>query len=139
MKRRFVIPTKYRELQEFLSALPPDELWIGDFEPYHPWNYKKNDALNAMLRDIARWRINCYDVPNQVFERCVDDFKRSEIWPKESDPEPDYMTGEVLYRPKSRRKLSPKEQDGIINWLGFYMREHAIPSNDPRYAEANQG
>lgn len=120
----------------FVNGLEDGE-YLVSVEPFRPWNPKKNDALNAMLRDIARWRIKAYDVPNKVFEQCVEDFKRSEIWPKNSDPEPDYMTGEILYRPVSRRKLSPLQQDGIMAWLVHYMTENEIPSHDPRIEPAS--
>src|SRR5690242_10294585 len=74
----------------------------------------KNRLLNAHLRDIARWRYGGMTVPEKVFERVVEDFKASEVWPRYSDPEPDYFTGEVLYRPKSRADLSNQEVSGIV-------------------------
>lgn len=88
----------------------------------------KNRLLNAHLRDIARHRYGGMTVPERVFEDCVDDFKRSEIWPKYSDPEPDYMTGEVLYRPKSRADLTDQEIRGIVDWLTIYMIDRKIQS-----------
>ena len=88
----------------------------------------KNRLLNAHLRDIARHRYGGMTVPERVFEACVDDFKRSEIWPKYSDPEPDYMTGEVLYRPKSRADLTDQEVRGIVDWLTLWMIDRQIPS-----------
>ena len=92
----------------------------------------KNKLLNVHLRDIARWRHGgVMTVPDKVFENVVEDFKASTVWPKYSDPEPDYMTGEVLYRPKSRRDLTQLEASGIVNWLTAYCLEHEIPSHAP--------
>lgn len=95
----------------------------------------KNRLLNAHLRDIARHRYGGMTVPERVFEACVDDFKRSEVWPKYSNPEPDYATGEILYRPKSRADLTDQEVRGIVDWLTIYMIDRQIPST----AEVIQG
>ena len=62
----------------------------------------KNRELNAHIRDIARHQYGALTVPERIFERVLDDFKKTDIWPRYSDPEPDYFTGEQLYRPKSR-------------------------------------
>lgn len=91
----------------------------------------KNRLLNAHLRDIARHHYGGMTVPERVMDNVVDDFKRSEIWPKYSDPEPDYNTGEVLYRPKSRADLTDQEVRGIVDWLAIYMMERHILSYGP--------
>lgn len=91
----------------------------------------KNRALNAHLRDIARWRLGDMLVPDRVFDRVVEDFKATDIWPHYDDPEPDYYTGEVLYRPKSRADLTDFEARNIVRWLEAYMQEHEIPSHAP--------
>jgi hypothetical protein len=91
----------------------------------------KNRELNAHIRDIARHQYGAFTVPDRVFERVLEDFKRTDIWPRYADPEPDYFTGEQLYRPKSRRDLTDQEIRGIVNWLEHWMHEKEIPSNRP--------
>lgn len=93
----------------------------------------KNRLLNGHLRDIARWRYGAMTVPEKVMERVVEDFKRSDVWPRYSDAEPDYLTGEVLYRPKSRADLTDMEVSGIVNWLSEYINERGIPIHAPEY------
>ena len=91
----------------------------------------KNRLLNAHLRDIARHRYGGMTVPERVMENVVEDFKRSDVWPRYSDPEPDYNTGEVLYRAKSRGDLNDAEVSGIVNWLSEYMNARGIQSYGP--------
>lgn len=91
----------------------------------------RNRMLNAHFRDIARFRYGSMTVPERVFEQVVEDFKRSDVWPRYSDPTPDYYTGESLYRPKSRADLTNQEVSGIVNWLTAYMLEREIPSHGP--------
>jgi len=91
----------------------------------------KNRELNAHIRDIARHQYGALTVPERIFERVLDDFKKTDIWPRYSDPEPDYFTGEQLYRPKSRADLTDQEIRGIVNWLELWMHEKEIPSNRP--------
>jgi hypothetical protein len=91
----------------------------------------KNRLLNAHFRDIARWRYGAMTVPERVFEQVVEDFKRSDVWPRYSNPEPDYYTGEVRYLPKSRGDLSDQEVRGIVDWLAWYILEHQIPVHAP--------
>lgn len=110
------------------SALPI-EVTVKKHQPRRKDN--QNDALYAHLRDIARSTWNKMDVPDRVVERVKADFKRTDIWPKYSDPEPDYFTGEVLYRPKSCADLSTAEAAGILQWLEHYMHEHGIKSHAP--------
>lgn len=87
--------------------------------------------LNAHLRDIARHKFGDFTVPERVFEQVVEDFKRTDIWPRYSDADPDVFTGEVLYRPKSRRDLTQAEAEGIVQWLEHFMEARGIPSNAP--------
>lgn len=91
----------------------------------------KNRLLNAHLRDIARWRYGAFTVPDRVFDRVVEDFKGSDVWPRYSDPEPDYYTGEVRYLPKSRADLTDQEISGIVNWLTVYIIDHKVPVHVP--------
>jgi hypothetical protein len=92
----------------------------------------RNRMLNAHLRDIARFKFGGMEVPERVFQAVVDDFKRTDIWPRYSDAEPDTFTGEVLYRPKSRADLTQAEAVGIVAWLEHFMVERGIPSNAPK-------
>lgn len=56
MKRRFIIPTKSRELQEFLSALPPDELYSILCEPYSkPLPQNLQARVHCAIRDLANF------------------------------------------------------------------------------------
>jgi hypothetical protein len=91
----------------------------------------KNRELNAHIRDIGRHRYGAYTIPDRIFDAVLEDFKKTDIWPRYSDPEPDYFTGEQLYRPKSRAHLTDKEVGGIVNWLEHWMHEKEIPSNRP--------
>lgn len=91
----------------------------------------KNRLLNAHLRDIARWKYGEMTVPDRVFETVVDDFKRTDIWPRYDNPEPDVFTGEVLYRSKSRSDLTDEEIKGIVQWLEHFMSEKHVKSHAP--------
>lgn len=93
--------------------------------------YRKLKRVKAHLYDIARWRSGMEIPPKRVFLQVCADFKHTEIWPHYSDPEPDYYTGEVLYRPKHTNDLTDKEEQGIINWLTWYFIENKIPSHAP--------
>ncbi len=90
-----------------------------------------HDKLYAHLRDIARQRYGSMTVPDRVVENVKSDFKRTDVWPRYSDSEPDTFTGEVLYRPKSTADMSDAEKRGVIQWLEAYMLEHEIPSYAP--------
>jgi hypothetical protein len=92
-------------------------------------DYRKLKRLCAMLYDIARFRDGSLTPRKQIYDRVVEDFKNTQIWPRYSDPEPDNFTGEVLYRPKSRADLTPKEYQGIRQWLEHYMAANEIPSH----------
>lgn len=94
-------------------------------------NNEQNSSLYAHFRDIARHRYDRMDVPDRAVENVKEDFKRTDIWPRHSDPEPDYFTGEVMYRPKSCASLSAVEARGILQWLDAYMSAHSIPSHAP--------
>jgi hypothetical protein len=94
-------------------------------------DYQKLKRLCAMLYDIARFRSGEFHPPARVYEQVVEDFKRTDIWPRYSDPDPDMFTGEVLYRPKSRKDLTPAEYKGVCQWLEHYMTSNGIPSHAP--------
>ncbi len=91
----------------------------------------KNRELNAHIRDIARHRYGEMTVPERIFKQVLDDFKKSEVWPKYDNPEPDYFTGETLYRPLSRSDLTDQQILGIVNWLEHFMHSHEIESHRP--------
>lgn len=97
-----------------------------------PRSMEKNAALYAHFRDIARHRYGRMDVPERAVEQVKDDFKKTDIWPRYSDAEPDYFTGEVLYRPKSCASLSALELGGILQWLDHYMSINEIRSHASR-------
>ena len=120
-----------------LPVWPPFEVRVGPVKQARA--EFRNRQLNAHLRDIARHRCGSFAVPERVFERVVEDFKRTDIWPRDSDSEPDYFTGEVLYRPKSRGDLSEDEAKGIVRWLEHYMAENNIPSNAPAERWSDEG
>lgn len=70
MRRRFVIPTKSRELQEFLSALPPDELYSIEVEPYKkrlPSNLRSR--IKILVRELAAFNGICYEEFNGIVHR----------------------------------------------------------------------
>lgn len=90
-----------------------------------------HDKLYAHLRDIARHRYGAMTAPDRVVEIVKEDFKRTDIWPRYSDPEPDTFTGEVLYRAKSVAHMDDAEKKGVIQWLEYYMGEKKIPSHAP--------
>ena len=119
------------EIRNQFKARPEKPLIVSWEEAEQIVTWRKHKEVQAHLRDIARWRYGSMTVPERVFENVVDDFKKSEIWPKQGDPEPDYFTGELLYRPVSRTKLTQQQAQGIINWLVAYMGEHQIPSHAP--------
>lgn len=130
-------PEGERVLDSFLALLgehfrhSKKPLMVSLDEAKKPISWRKNRELEAHLRDIARWRVGDMYVPERIFDNVVDDFKRTDIWPKESTPEPDTFTGELLYRPISRAKLTQIQAQGIVNWLEAYMHEHNIPSHAP--------
>lgn len=120
------------------------ETWLGvilqtaeypvrvSFEKAEPHlSYHKLKQVCAMLYDIARFRDGSMTPRKQTYERVVQDFKNTDIWPRYSDPDPDNFTGEVLYRPKSRGDLTPKEARGVCQWLEHYMTANEIPSHAP--------
>jgi len=101
----------------------------------------KLDAIMAHIRDICRHTYGSYQVPDWYVERTVQRFKEMRvngklIWPHDSTPVTDPWTGEILYKPISRAKLSPEQERGILDWLSLYMVENKIPSHDPRYEGA---
>jgi|SRR5579859_2609977 len=96
-----------------------------------PINYQKLKRVKAHLYDIARWRADTMTPSKRVFERVCEDFKRTDIWPRYSDPEPDYLTGEVMYRPKHTNDLTNAEEKGVMQWLEHYMIENKIQSHAP--------
>lgn len=103
----------------------------------------KLDAMMAMVRDICRFYYGSMTVPERIVEEHVEKLKTmvingKDLWPKTDDTTPDYFTGEVLYAPVSRAKLNEAQIKGIMDWLSLYMVEHRIPSNDPRYRDAEQ-
>lgn len=117
-------------LAKFISGL--EGAWRVTFSPVKARRREsKNRALYAHLRDIARHRLGFLYVPEREIERVKADFKRTDIWPRYADAEPDYFTGEVLYRPKSCRDLTDAEVRGILAWLEAYMTEHGIVSHAP--------
>ena len=120
-------------LLEIVMQLPKEKEFTVEVDLFRKRRSDaKNKLLNAHLRDIARWRHGgVMTVPDKVFDNVVNDFKASDVWPRYSDPEPDYMTGEQLYRAKSRRDLTQLEASGIVNWLTVYMRERDISSHAP--------
>ena len=84
-----------------------------------------------MLRDIARWKYVVDVVPEHLYNKVLEDFRRTDIWPSYDNPEPDVFTGEVLYRKKSRRDLNSDEINGIVQWLEHFMIEHNVISHAP--------
>lgn len=107
----------------------PLTLIIKKYRKHHSDQQLK--LLGAMLRDIARWKYGRDVVPESLYERVVDDFKRTDIWPRYDTQEADVFTGEVLYRPKSRRDLSSDEIKGIVQWLEHFQVEHGVVSHAP--------
>lgn len=105
----------------------PLTLIIKKYHKHHSDQQLK--LLGAMLRDIARWKYARDVVPESLYEKVVEDFKRTDIWPSYDDPEPDVFTGEVLYRKKSRRDLSSDEIKGIVQWLEAFQIEHDVISH----------
>lgn len=112
-----------------LSEKLPLTLIIKKYRKHHSDQQLK--MLGAMLRDIARWKYARDVVPESLYERVVEDFRRTDIWPSYDNPEPDVFTGEVLYRKKSRRDLNSDEIKGIANWLEHFMVEHNVVSHAP--------
>jgi hypothetical protein len=120
------------------------ETWLGvilttaeypvrvSFEKAEPHlSYHKLKRLCAMLYDIVRFRENTMTPSKSGYEREVARWKATDVWPRYSDPEPNPMTGEVMYLPKSRADLTPKEYQGICQWLEHYMTSNGIPSHAP--------
>ncbi len=93
----------------------------------HSHSAAQLDKLGGMLRDIARWKIGNPEVSDFQYENVVDDFKRTDIWPRYAASDADIFSGEVVYRPKSRRDLRSDEISGILSWLEFFMAEHCVP------------
>lgn len=107
----------------------PLTLIIKKYRKHHSNQQLK--LLGAMLRDIARWKYVVDVVPEHLYNRVLEDFRRTDIWPSYDNPEPDVFTGEVLYRKKSRRDLNIDEIKGIVQWLEHFMVEHGVISHAP--------
>jgi hypothetical protein len=103
-----------------------------EFRQARERNAARFDRMNALIRDIARHELGRMTVSEREHERVVERWKRCDAWPRYSDPEPNYDTGEVMYLPKSRSDLDDDELKGICQWLDHYIDTHGVTRHDPQ-------
>lgn len=135
MTMRFTIDNP-QQLADVVSAIGTEKFPMRvDLRQVRERDDNRFKRMNALIRDIARHELGRMSISEKEHERVVDRWKRTDVWPKETDPTPDYHTGEVLYLPLSRADLDDDQLKGICQWLDHYIDNHGVVRHDPQTRE----